>query len=192
MRETTGALPREILVLGASGGCGQWVVKLARQRGHDTTALIRPTSSCAGPEGVTLKRDNLLGIGVLERILTGHDAVISCLGMTFSKSGNPFLPLRSPPDLMSSAASRLCRAMPASGIQRVVSISSGGVADSFAQTHWLIRFLFSRSKIFIAHKDLEMKEEFYANSDLDWLALRPTTLKDGGPTMRPKLFRSMG
>lgn len=175
-----------ILVLGASGGCGQWVVKLAQQRGYDITVVVRPNSSYVAPEGVTLLGEDFLGVGVLEHILTGHEAVISCLGMTLSKSGNPFLPLRSPPDLMSSTAKRLCSAMPACGVQRVVSISSGGVGDSSARTNWLIRFIFNRSNISISHEDLLAMEQVYANSELDWLAIRPVTLKEGGPTNTAK------
>ncbi len=176
----------KILALGASGGCGQWVVNLALERGHDVTALVRPTSSYAAPEGVSLIGEELLGEGVLERILPGHEAVISCLGMSLSKSGNPFLRLRSPPDLMSSVARRLVSAMPASGVQRVICISSGGVADSSTHTHWLLRFLFSRSNISISHTDLATMEELYAKSELDWMAIRPATLKVGGPTNTAK------
>lgn len=176
----------KIVVLGASGGCGRWVVKLAQQRGHDVTALVRPTSSYVAPEGVSLFGEEILGDGVLERVLPGQQAVISCLGMTLGKSGNPFLRLRSPPDLMSSAARRLCQAMPACGVRRVVSISSGGVADSFAHTHWLLRLLFTRSNISISQKDLAVMEELYAKSGLDWLAIRPTTLRNGPPTNSAK------
>lgn len=172
----------KLLILGTSGGCGQWVVKLAQQRGHEVSALVRPTSSYVVPEGVTLLRKELLSDGVLERVLSGQQVVISCLGMSLSKSGNPFFRLRSPPDLMSSAAKRLCTAMPACGVQRVVSISSGGVADSSVHTHWLLRLLFSLSNISISHADLATMEEIYAENELDWLAIRPTTLKDGGPT----------
>ncbi|WP_415401008.1 NAD(P)-dependent oxidoreductase [Tateyamaria sp. SN3-11] len=169
-------------MLGASGGCGQWVVRLAKERGHQVTAIVRPSSSYVAPDGVSLFREDVMANGFLERILPGHQAVISCLGMTLSKSGNPFLPLRSPPDLMSSTARRLCSAMPESGVQRVISISSGGVGDSAAQTNWLIRLFFNRSNIAISHGDLAKMEKLYANSGLDWLAVRPVTLKEGGPT----------
>lgn len=155
----------KLLVLGASGGCGQWVVKLAQQRGHEVTAVVRPTSSYVAPEGVSLLGEEIFDDGVLERILPYQQVVISCLGMSLSKSGNPFFRFLSPPDLMSSAARRLCSAMPACGIQRVISISSGGVADSFAHTHWLIRFLFTRSNISISHTDLATMEELYAKSE---------------------------
>lgn len=82
--------------------------------------------------------------------------------------------------------------MPACGVQRVISISSGGVADSFARTNWLLRFLFTRSNISISHADLATMEKLYANSELDWLAIRPATLKDGGPTNTAKTVRFYG
>ncbi len=33
----------KLLILGVSGGCGQWVVKLAQHRGNDVTAVVRLT-----------------------------------------------------------------------------------------------------------------------------------------------------
>ena len=42
--------------------------------------------------------------------------------------------------------------------------------------------MFSRSNIRIAHEDLAVMEQIYAKSGLDWMAIRPTTLKDGSPT----------
>ncbi len=182
----------KILVLGASGGCGQWVVKLAQQRGHEVTAVVRPGSSYVAPEGVFLSGEDILDDGVLDRILPGQQAVVSCLGMSLGKSGNPFLPLRSPPDLMSSVVRRLCSAMPACGVQRVISISSGGVGDSSVQTNWLIRLFFTLSNVSISHKDLAAMEDIYADSGLDWLAIRPVTLKEGGPTNTAKAVSFYG
>lgn len=33
-----------LLVLGASGGCGQWLIRLAQERGHHVRALVRPAT----------------------------------------------------------------------------------------------------------------------------------------------------
>lgn len=46
--------------------------------------------------------------------------------------------------------------------------------------------LFSRSNVSISHTDLVAVEEPYSNSELDWLPIRPATLKKGGPTNTAK------
>jgi len=45
-----------LLVLGASGGCGRWLVRLAADGGHRVTALVRDGSDAAAPAGVTVRR----------------------------------------------------------------------------------------------------------------------------------------
>lgn len=187
-----GEIKLKILVIGASGGVGRWVVKLAHQRGHEVTALVRRNSSYVAPMGVSLVSEDIMDDGVLERVLPGHQVIISCLGMSLSKSGNPFLPIRSPHNLMSSTAKRLCSAMPEAGVQRVVSISSGGVGDSSKRTNWLIRLLFYVSNISLSQKDLSKMEKIYADSQLDWLAIRPVTLEAGGPTNTAKIVSFYG
>jgi uncharacterized protein YbjT (DUF2867 family) len=34
----------KVVVLGATGGCGRWFVRLAALRGHQVTATVRPDS----------------------------------------------------------------------------------------------------------------------------------------------------
>ena len=41
-----------LLVLGASGGCGQWLIRLAQERGHHVRALVRPATPFNPPTGV--------------------------------------------------------------------------------------------------------------------------------------------
>ncbi len=45
---------RKLLVLGASGGCGRWVVRMAKERGHQVTAIVRPESYLERSEGVNV------------------------------------------------------------------------------------------------------------------------------------------
>ncbi len=44
----------KLLILGASGGCGRWVVRLAAEQGHDVTAMVRRTATPDAPAGVTV------------------------------------------------------------------------------------------------------------------------------------------
>ena len=55
----------KLLVLGASGATGSWLVRVAAQAGHQVTALIRPSSSFAGPAGPRVLRGDVLDASTL-------------------------------------------------------------------------------------------------------------------------------
>ena len=50
----------KLLVFGASGQCGQWLVRLGAARGHDITAFVRSETSYNAPDGVRIIRGNVL------------------------------------------------------------------------------------------------------------------------------------
>ncbi|MCA2981660.1 MAG: NAD(P)H-binding protein, partial [Myxococcaceae bacterium] len=56
MRYTAGM---NVVVLGASGGCGKQLVELASQRGHRVTAVARVSSTLEVPPGVRVDRGDL-------------------------------------------------------------------------------------------------------------------------------------
>lgn len=48
--------PLRLLILGASGRCGRWAVRLAAEAGHRVTALVRPETAYEPPAGVDVVR----------------------------------------------------------------------------------------------------------------------------------------
>ena len=70
-----------IVVFGASGRCGSEFVHLAVANGHDVSAVVRPTTAYQPPERVNVLRGDVLDAGFVARIVPGHDAVVSALGM---------------------------------------------------------------------------------------------------------------
>ena len=174
--------PMNLLVLGASGGCGQWLVRLAQERGHHVRALVRPATPFNPSAGIEVIRGEVLEEGVLDRALEGCEAVLSALGIKRKTPWNPWSALASPPDLATQVAGRLVEAMPGHGVRRVVAISAGGVGESVRQLHPLLRWLIANSNVAASYRDLEGMEAVFAGSGLDWLAVRPTTLMAGPPT----------
>jgi uncharacterized protein YbjT (DUF2867 family) len=171
----------KLLVLGASGATGSWLVRMAAQAGHHVTALIRPTASFDPPPGVRVARGEVLDPGTLSSALLGQDAVASCLGLR--RGGrSPWAPLRSPPDLMARVTSLLIPAMTGASVSRVVAISAGGVAESITQLSTPVRWLVGAGNVGVAYRDLAEMERRLSASQLDWLAVRPVTLMDGAPT----------
>src|SRR5262245_4660063 len=171
----------KLLVLGASGGCGRWLTQLSAERGHQVTALVRPTASFVAPAGVTIQRGQVLDPNTVEAAVTGQDIVFSCLGLR--RAGpSPWARLLSPPDLMAEMARILIAKMRRQGGRRLMVVSAGGVGDSAAQLSRPVRWLVGSGRIRAAYRDLENMEKELASSGLDWLAVRPVTLIDGQPT----------
>ena len=173
------------MVLGASGGVGQWVVRVATAKGHSVTALVRHSSAVNGMSGVNVVRGDLTDPSFLEGTLSGHDAVVSCVGLRRAGK-SPFAGLLSPPDLTTRLASSLARAMESRDVRRLVVISAGGVAESFENLTWPVQKLVSTGNVAVAYRDLAGMEARLAQSSLDWLAVRPVTLMNGAPRGRAK------
>ncbi len=174
-----------VLVLGASGGVGKYLVGLAAAAGHDVTCLSRAPMEV--PAGVKLVVDDLSRPGCLDALVEGQDAVLSALGLK-RVSPNPFSALSSPPDLTSATARLLVTAMKAHGVRQVIAVSASGVGDSAPGLNLMMRFMIAATTIGRMYADLELMEQVYAASGLDWCCARPTGLSDGEPTRQVKVI----
>ncbi len=176
-----------LLILGASGACGRWLCKLGSERGHPTRALVRSATPFEAPAGVEVVRGRVLEDGTLDRALDGCDVVLSALGIKRVHPLNPWSALASPLDLTTRVAQMLVARMPEHGLKRVIAISAAGVRDSLEDAHPLIRWMIGHSNMAASYEDLAGMESTLADSDLDWAAIRPTTLTNGGPTGTSRL-----
>jgi uncharacterized protein YbjT (DUF2867 family) len=62
----------KLVVLGASGGIGQWVVRTAAKAGHSVTAVGRRTSLIPAVPGVLQRRGEITDPAFLEEAIDGH------------------------------------------------------------------------------------------------------------------------
>ena len=182
-RHTAKIVGMKLLVLGGSGATGRWLTRLSAQAGPEVTALVRPGSSFESPPNVRVIRGDVLDASTLESVVTGQDAVASCLGIRRASKA-PWSALRSPPDFMTRVASLLVPVMTGANVRRVVAMSAGGVAESITQCSAPIRWLTGVGSVGVAYRDLAEMERQLSASGLDWLAVRPVTLMDGLPTGR--------
>ena len=170
-----------LLILGASGSCGQWLVRLAAEHGHSVTAVVRRESAIEPHAGVTIRHADVAEPEALDAVVPGHDAVLSCLGLRRAGK-SPWAPLLSPPDLVARVTADLVYAMRAHCVSRLVAISAGGVGNSREQLTWPVRRLIDTANVGVAYRDLAQMEATLAASTLDWCVARPVTLVDGAPT----------
>ena len=165
----------KLFILGASGGCGAHAVRLAQERGHVVSAVVRPSSSYAPPAGVRLVKGDPLEDAVLDH-MRGHDAVVSCLGVRRANPRNPFSPIVGRRDFNAAVAKKIVAAMRRTGVTKIVGISAAGVGNSAPGLNRVMRFFLRFSDIGVAYQDLAAAEDVFRASGLVWAMPRPTAL----------------
>src|SRR6266576_3696544 len=71
----------KLLILGATGATGLEIVRQSIERGHTVTAFVRsPERLKPFRDRITIKQGDLLNSDELERVIQGHDAVVSGFG----------------------------------------------------------------------------------------------------------------
>ena len=161
----------KILVVGAAGKIGQWLVKLALEQGHEVTAFARdPSKVEARGERLRLERGDALDPAAVDRAVRGQDAVVSALGTLDRKS-----------KVRSEGTGLVVEAMKRHGVRRFAVVSAIGVGDSREQAR-RSSFVFGRIilPLFLEKPfaDMARMEEIVKDSGLEWVIVRPTGLVD--------------
>ncbi len=178
----------KVLVLGASGGVGAHLVRLATAAGHEVTAMSRTRVDVPGAARLVV--DDVQREGAIDAAVVGQEAVLSALGIRRAKASNPWSDLVSATYFTSRTAALLVDAMKRHGVRRVIAVSAAGVGDSREGLNWMMRFFIRWSNVGANYRDLEGMEQVYAASGLDWCCVRPTGLKDGPVSKRVRQLDS--
>src|SRR5205823_14645785 len=104
----------KMLMLGASGGIGKYLVRFACDEGHIVTALARCADGIDSRARILI--DDVLRPGCLDEHLRGHQVVLSALGIKRTNPANPWSALASPPDFCARTAALLVTAMRQPGL----------------------------------------------------------------------------
>ncbi len=139
----------KLVVLGATGGTGLEIVRRGIQQGQSVTAFVRsPERLKPFRDKITIKQGDLLNSAELEKVIRGHDAVVSGFG--------PRVPIsKADANLLQQFAIALTRAMPHAGVRRVVVESVAFLfKDSIVPPAYLLGSLFFRS---CDHRDLQTR-----------------------------------
>ncbi len=159
----------KLIVLGATGGTGLEIVRKAIERGHSVTAFVRsPERLKPFQDRITLTQGDLLKSVELERVIRGHDAVVSGFG--------PRMPVsKADANLLQQFAVALTRAMLRAEVKRVVVES---VAFLFKDSIIPPAYLLGRILFPGVVADSAAMEDVFKNSELDWTIVRPPELTD--------------
>jgi putative NADH-flavin reductase len=159
----------KLVVLGATGGTGLEIVRQAIEQGHSVTAFVRaPDKLHAFRDRITIQQGDLLNSAKLERVIAGHDAVVSGFG--------PRVPIaKADGHLLQQFAAVLTSAMVRAGVKRVIVES---VAFLFKNSIVPPTYILGRLLFPGVVADSSAMERIFADSDLDWTIVRPPQLTD--------------
>jgi uncharacterized protein YbjT (DUF2867 family) len=153
-----------IVIFGATGGTGRFVLRDAIGRGHDVTAFARRPDALAGVDGLAgIVQGDAREEGAAREAIAGQDAVI----VTVSGRGQP--------DVVRDVARAVISAMASQGVSRLVMTSAYGmVAVKPLLAAGLVRRIFAKP-----FADQATADEIVRASDLNWTIARATRLTNG-------------
>jgi uncharacterized protein YbjT (DUF2867 family) len=160
----------KILVIGATGGTGQAIVRTARAQGHSVVALVRSRQKAALLEGAVLVDGDARDEAAHFAALDGCDAVISTLGTGIG----PVKEIT----LLSQSTAALIAAMKRRGVPRLVCITGMGAGDSKGHGGFVYDWLIQPILLRKVYEDKDRQEALVRASGLDWVIVRPTVLDD--------------
>jgi putative NADH-flavin reductase len=159
-----------ILIIGATGGTGQQLVRQALELGHEVTAFARnPAKLKMEHPNLRVVKGNVLDYASVESAMRGQNAVVSALGHK-----RFFYPNK----ILSEGTRNILRAMKACNVPRFICESSLGVGSAVGRLGLLSTFFFVPLILPFYFWDRVRQEEIIEGSDTDWLIVRPCMLSN--------------
>lgn len=164
----------KILLLGATGRTGKYVIEEALKRGQKISAIARNPDKLKD-YNIEIIQGSPYDFETVEKAITGCDAVINTLNVS-RKSDNPWAPLRAPKDMISKSASNAVKAMEKAGVKRFVALSTIGAGRSWKKIPLILKIIVSISNLKHAFRDHGRQEEILENSSMDYTICRAPML----------------
>jgi putative NADH-flavin reductase len=175
-QDTSDRSIKRVLIVGATGGTGQQLVRQALERGYVVTALVRnPKKINVLHPRLTVTQGDVLDAAAVAQAVQGQDAVVSALGHR-----RYFGPTR----ILSDGTRNLVRAMQAHGVRRLVCETSLGIGDSAGRMGVYYTFFVIPLILPFYFWDKTRQERVIAATDLDWVTVRPGVLTTAAPRGR--------
>ncbi|WP_437373774.1 NAD(P)-dependent oxidoreductase [Maribacter litoralis] len=168
----------KILILGATGRTGKWILAEALEQGYKVNCLVRKAEEInQNHSALKIYKGSPESISELESALKGCDAIISALNIS-RKSDFPWSKLRTPKTFLSDVMKNIITLSTKIKIDRIVVCSAWGVADTEKEIPLWFNWFIKNSNIGVAYKDHERQENLLKSSTLNWTIVRPSGLVD--------------
>ena len=166
----------KILLLGASGRTGKYVVDEALQRGYELNCLVRDQTKIKSVhERLKVFEGSPEKLSDLEQAITNCNAIINVLNIS-RYSDFPWAKLRTSPKFLSDVMKNVIEVAECHRVKRVIACSAWGAAETRKDIPGWFRWLIGNSNIRHTYKDHERQEQLLMNSTLSWTIVRPAGL----------------
>lgn len=172
----------KILILGATGRTGRLVLAYALAAGYDVNVLVRNKAKLPAElnaDAYTVFEGSPTNITLMKQAMSGCDICVSVLNI--SRTSNfPWSALTSDPTLMSDTMRVVVELAREQPLQRIITVSAWGVAETRPEIPGWFRRLIDNSKIGIAYKDHEEQEKVLQQQSVTpYTIIRPAGLANG-------------
>ncbi|XP_078070269.1 uncharacterized protein LOC144494791 [Mustelus asterias] len=167
----------KLLVLGATGQTGQFLVRQALEQGHVVKAVVRtPSKLTIQHENLTVVKANIFSTDSLVEHFNEQDVVMSCLGFPIS--------IFSEVTGYTESIKAIVPAMREAKVTRIIAMTSWYTKpETSHQTSWTLRwFLIPMIRNILIN--MHEMEDYLNNEcqDLNWTTVRPPGLQNAPET----------
>ena len=157
----------KVLIFGASGGTGRFLVQEGLASGYLVTAFVRnPLSITIENKSLVVLKGDVLNPKDVENAMDGVDVVISALG---NKTSNALWKSNT---IISDGVKNIVSAMRKKEVKRLLFIASFGVNENI----FLPEKFFIRTVLKNLFADIPLQEKQIKESGLDWTIVHPARL----------------
>lgn len=168
----------KLVIFGANGPTGRRTTEQALAEGHEVTAVTRrPDEFPLSDARLSVVKADILNLDEVRRAVAGHDAVISTVGIPYTKE---------PVTVYSEGTANVIKVMHDHGIRRLVCVSSIGAnyedapGEKFVFRKVIVPLLLKMGRPL--YEDTSRMEDIVSASGLDWTVVRPAGLFDAATT----------
>ena len=173
----------KIAVIGATRGIGLALVKMALERGHEVTVLLRdPKKMSLAHSKLKICVGDILDAGSIEKALAGQDAVCTTVGIT---------PTRKPTVIFSEGAKNVLLAMKVAPEIKLIAVTGIGAGDSRGHGGFLYDKIIQPLLLKEIYNDKDREEAVLKASSCNWMILRPGMLTNGKFTGKYRVLTDM-
>jgi len=171
----------KILILGATGRTGKWVLQEALQKSYEVHVLVRDPTKITENKNLTVFKGTPTDKTMLSKAAETCNAIISVLNISRT-SDFPWAKLRTPKTFLSDVMHHIVKVSKEHEIKRAVVCSAWGVNNTNSEIPFWFRWMIGHSNIGAAYTDHERQENILIYSDLNWTIVRPVGLINGKPS----------